>query len=517
MKINGAVTGSEKTFNANQKLISSTNLEGVIQYTNAAFEEISGFTQEELIGANHNLVRHPDMPQQTFEVMWSYLKAGKPWMGMVKNRCKNGDHYWVSAYVTPVTEDGNVVGYESVRSCPSRKDVERAQSLYKKINQKRSSVELPKSFKFILLTIGLILPALFLTDWDASLLSLLWLFAAIILSNLIQYVSHNRELLLIKAELGDVFMHPLAVKTYTNTTGITGQLIVGIMSLKAHLDAVLTRIEDASIEVAAQSKAGLESSEAAYNEILEQTKQTDLATIAMDEMAKAIHEISKHVQDTASQAEQSSELANDGQHVAEITRQSIEELKDTVVQIGFSVQALVEKTLEITKAASVIENVSEKTNLLALNAAIEAARAGEHGRGFSVVADEVRALAASTKDSAQGIRQIVVKLNEQAHESVTIAKIGSDKAESGLEKVVESEAMLQSIGNSLSNITLMSDQMAVAVEEQVLVSKGMNDQIREISDLASHSLKSTEESAKSIRLSQKVSGELYELVTRFGH
>lgn len=129
MRKNLPVTDTERTFSPSQKLISSTDLKGKIKHCNQAFVDISGFCRDELIGQPHNIVRHPDMPQKAYEEMWACLKAGIPWMGLVKNRCKNGDFYWVSAYVTPVTENGEIVGYESVRSCPSRKDVARAEKL----------------------------------------------------------------------------------------------------------------------------------------------------------------------------------------------------------------------------------------------------------------------------------------------------------------------------------------------------------------------------------------------------
>lgn len=147
MKINSPITQKEQLFSEDDKLISSTDLSGVIVHCNDTFQIISGFSREELIGSNHNIVRHPDMPAEAFEVMCNHLKAGQPWMGLVKNRCKNGDHYWVIAYVTPVTENGNIVGYESVRSCPLRSDVVRAEKLYERINNKRNTVNRSKPFR----------------------------------------------------------------------------------------------------------------------------------------------------------------------------------------------------------------------------------------------------------------------------------------------------------------------------------------------------------------------------------
>ena len=95
MKNNGPVTTRERDFTAIQRLITTTDTHGTITYCNDAFVSISGFERNQLLGAPHNIVRHPDMPEAVFAHMWSHLKVGKAWMGIVKNRCKNGDFYWV--------------------------------------------------------------------------------------------------------------------------------------------------------------------------------------------------------------------------------------------------------------------------------------------------------------------------------------------------------------------------------------------------------------------------------------
>src|SRR5690606_30201847 len=119
MRKNLPITQHERVYPADRRLISTTDLKGRITYCNEAFIEICGFSREELMRAPHNLVRHPDVPPAVFAHMWETLKAGRPWMGIVKNRCKNGDHYWVNAYVVPMLENGKVIGYESVRSKPT--------------------------------------------------------------------------------------------------------------------------------------------------------------------------------------------------------------------------------------------------------------------------------------------------------------------------------------------------------------------------------------------------------------
>src|SRR3990167_5859633 len=104
MRSNLPVTQNEYVLRQGMTIVSRTDLKGRITYINDDFIEASGFTQEELIGQPHNLVRHPDMPEEAFDDMWRTLKAGLPWTGLVKNRCKNGDHYWVVANATPVRE-----------------------------------------------------------------------------------------------------------------------------------------------------------------------------------------------------------------------------------------------------------------------------------------------------------------------------------------------------------------------------------------------------------------------------
>ncbi|EXJ11935.1 methyl-accepting chemotaxis protein [Nitrincola nitratireducens] len=515
MKDNGPVTQKEQKFDSSDKLISSTDLKGVITHCNDAFEKISGYSRSELIGKNHNIVRHPDMPEEAFNIMWSHLKSGRPWMGIVKNRCKNGDHYWVSAYVTPITENSEIVGYESVRSSPSASDVARAEKLYKRLKQNKKRISIPKYLVHFIFASVLILPAFLLGRYHTLLASSLWLSIAVLAFGGLQYLQFSRDLKLIKEELSGFFMHPLAAETYTDKHGSIGLALVGVMSLKAHLDAVLVRIQDASSEVSQQTNVGLNLSETAYQEIKTQSEQISIVATSMHEMSLAINEISEKVQSTASCATSAQQLAMDGSQSSQITRNSIVDLKNTVTSIGQAVDTLSVQSHKIAAAAEAIEKISDQTNLLALNAAIEAARAGDHGRGFSVVADEVRVLATNTRESAQSIRMIIDELLTSTNHSVQIANLGVEKAEEGLQRVVETEGMLNEIAESVSQISNMAEQMASAVEQQAIVSQEVNGQVENINTLADRSLSRTESSADSIKHSRKVAEQLHELVNRF--
>ena len=139
MKKNLPVTQIERPFPKGQFLVSQTDLKGIIRYCNAGFVELSGFSQSELLGQNHNLVRHPDVPSAVFEDMWRTLKSGAPWEGLVKNRCKNGDYYWVKAFVAPIEQNSQITGYMSVRYEATRSEVLAAEASYKAINQSQRS------------------------------------------------------------------------------------------------------------------------------------------------------------------------------------------------------------------------------------------------------------------------------------------------------------------------------------------------------------------------------------------
>ena len=133
MKVNTPVTNNEILMKEDTILVTRTDLKGRITYANDAFIAISGFSKHELIGANHNVVRHPDMPPAAFKDLWDTVRAGETWQGYVKNLRKDGGYYWVKATVIPNVRQGKVIGYTSVRRKPSREMVERSIEIYRSL------------------------------------------------------------------------------------------------------------------------------------------------------------------------------------------------------------------------------------------------------------------------------------------------------------------------------------------------------------------------------------------------
>lgn len=518
MRKNLPVTNHERFFPKEQKLISSTDLKGTIRHCNDAFVDISGFSREELIGSPHNIVRHPDMPEAAFRVMWSYLKAGKPWMGLVKNRSKNGDYYWVDAYVTPVTENGQVIGYESVRTLPLRSDVERAEKLYSKLRSAKSSTSRLVMFRSFF---GLATPLVtLLLSWLVYLMfsplaGMLLFTAGLVIAAFMMVLQRQQLCQQFRQLMPDSFTDPLAVASYTDSDAEAGATEVAIRSMKSHLNTVISRIEDAATQVTVKAGAASRLSAEAADALGKQQSKTELVATAVNEMSATIAEVSVHVQDTATQACDVDNMAGGGKAAAQQSRKAIEHLQLSVEGISRSVQELAEQSSNISNVAQIIEQIADQTNLLALNAAIEAARAGDQGRGFAVVADEVRQLAHRTSHSTKEIHGIISSLNMKAGMAVKAADDGCNDARKTVTQVQETEQMLEGISTAVNRISDMARQMATAVEQQAHVAEDINKQVVSISDLAGQSLNKGLAVAREGNALQDTASDLKELVVRF--
>ncbi|MDG4811411.1 methyl-accepting chemotaxis protein [Hydrogenovibrio sp. 3SP14C1] len=255
MRNNSPVTQKEYDIPSNYILVSETDLQGNIIFANQEFIEVSGFTWEELKGQPHNLIRHPDVPEKVFEDLWCTLKKGRPWHQLVKNRCKNGDHYWVEANIAPVFQNGKIVGYKSIRNPISQKEVAAAENAYGLIRKgkrliKNGVVMAPFSQKLARLSplpqksilgktiIPLIVMAIILS-------AALQIYLQNVADNLYSGAVKDRQELLLKNLDSEIASQSQIA--LTNAVGIAGNSAV-IYGLYDHQDTVLWQIVKVNYE-----------------------------------------------------------------------------------------------------------------------------------------------------------------------------------------------------------------------------------------------------------------------------
>ena len=463
MRNNGPVSQREYPLQPGQTLVSTTDLKSRIVYCNPSFIEVSGFEREELIGQPHNMIRHPDMPQEAFRDMWATIQAGKPWSGLVKNRRKNGDHYWVQANVTPVLDGGRITGFMSVRTVPSREQVQQAETLYARMREEAAGGR-----REHVLAAGAVLrqtPLARAARGMRALLAqhtLLWLLAmgaggavlgsylpshalAIGLTSAVALVAgwllQRRGV----APLGRVLESAnrlaagdLATRRAESGDGMVGQIHRGLTQLNVNLQAVVSDvrtqvdgIHNASREISAGSA--------------DLSARTEAQAGNLQQTAASLEQITATIKANADAAQRAAALAASARELAERGGAAVHSVAQRMADIQAASQ-------RINDIVGVIDGISFQTNLLALNAAVEAARAGEHGRGFAVVAGEVRSLAARARESAKEIKTLITASEQQVL--------------AGAKLVHDTQATVQETAGSIGRVSALVAEISAASAEQ---------------------------------------------------
>lgn len=521
MKKNYPVTNVEKEYSEDLRIITTTDLKGIITYANDGFVEVSGFSREELVGKNHNVVRHPDMPEAAFADLWETVQAGKQWMGLVKNRCKNGDHYWVNAHVTPVYSHGEVSGYQSVRVLPKREWIKRAEQVYQRLNVGKK----PFSWATQLACLGrrtgkylLILLPLLIAGGIVGQLSWPSLLGTAVLgvpvAGLLAWV--EGRILRKRATLAtEVFDNTLMQWIYTGRLSGVGAYELGLITQQAMLRTILGTVEDSAINLGdvANDNAGVV--EQTRQGVQRQRDEIDQVATAMNEMAATVQEVAQNTQSAMNAANEATEQARSGALTVTEAIGVIENLSASVRQAQQVIQKLSEDSTSIGSVLEVITGIAEQTNLLALNAAIEAARAGEQGRGFAVVADEVRTLASRTQDSTQEIQAMIEQLQQGTKNAVQSMDQSREKTEAVVGVAKQAGEALTGITRAVSQIADMNSHIATAAEEQSAVSEDINQNVVSINTLANQAASTAEQAAASSQDLENLAQQLQQAISQF--
>ena len=488
---------------ADTTLMSTTDQQSYITHANDAFIHASGYTLGELLDQPHNVVRHPDMPKAAFADMWYTLKQGEPWSGVVKNRRKNGDHYWVRANAIPMVRNGKTIGYMSIRTQATDEEIAAVEPLYKALNEGRCNKRVHKGLVISKGWWGK-LASLSLRWRTRSVMSLLWLAQmaglwlsgaggmALAIGTLAMLVGCMAVEWQIVRPAENVARQALSVATGESNSiqplnrsdelGLTlraiGQLGLMCRWLINDVSSQVVSVRDGSDRLA-QGNEDL-------NDRTRQTVANVQQTVAtMNQMAASVQSNSETAAEVDKLSVAASGAATKGGNAMQTVVKTMDDIADSTQRIG--------------SITSLINDIAFQTNILALNAAVEAARAGEQGKGFAVVAGEVRHLASRSASAANDIRKLI--------------DASASKVQSGSEQVHAAGRTMDDIVEQVKNVTQLIAQISHATSEQAT---GLSELTRAVAELDSITQKNADLVEESAHISAMVklrAGRLKDAVT----
>ncbi|WP_319006026.1 methyl-accepting chemotaxis protein [Methylobacillus gramineus] len=495
MRVNMPVTNIEYFLQDGESIVSTTDLQGKITYINQDFIRVSGFDEVELLGSPHNLVRHPDMPKEAFADMWATLKSGSSWTGMVKNRRKNGDFYWVVANATPMRQSGNVVGYMSVRTKPTRHQVETANRIYTGLREGKShgleikhgqvlqtdfiskvkrALQMTLQTRLIAATAAIVLAMLLVIGAAVLEFGSAYIVAAALVAVLVavsfawglvnSVINPLKEATHIANTLASGDLSQQFHQAKTDETGMLlralSQMNVNFVAMVSDVRSNVNRINAGVVEIARGN-----------NDL---SSRTESQASSLEETASSMEELASTVRQNADNARQANQLVLSTSSVATRGGDVIDEAKERMRLIS-------ESANKISDIIGVIDGIAFQTNILALNAAVEAARAGEQGRGFAVVAAEVRNLAHRSAAAAKEIKGLI-------SDSV-------ERVESGVQLVDQAGITMSEIVSSVKNVTDIMGEISAASIEQSSGIDQVNLAVTEMDEVTQRNAALVEEAA----------------------
>ena len=497
------VTQNEYPLDDDTTLMSTTDVHSYITHANDTFVQVSGYQLDELTGQPHNMVRHPDMPKAAFADMWYTLQQGEPWSGIVKNRRKNGDHYWVRANAVPMVRRGQVTGYMSIRTRATAEEIAAVEPLYRALNDGRCKKRIHKGLVVGKGWLGK-LPAMPLRWRVRSVMAVLFAgLAATLAATSAGWLPLAAAAVVML--MGTLLFEQQIVRPIENVARQALKVATGERNSVQHLNrsdelgltlravgqlGLMCRwlINDVSSQVVSV-RDGSDRLAQGNEDLNDRTRQTvanvqqNVAT--MNQMAASVQSNSETAAEVDKLSVAASSAATKGGNAMQTVVKTMDDIADSTQRIG--------------SITSLINDIAFQTNILALNAAVEAARAGEQGKGFAVVAGEVRHLASRSASAANDIRKLI--------------DASASKVQSGSEQVHAAGRTMDDIVVQVKNVTQLIAQISHATSEQAT---GLSELTRAVAELDSITQKNAdlvEESAHISAMVKHRAGRLKDAVT----
>ncbi|EOZ3048162.1 TPA: methyl-accepting chemotaxis protein [Enterobacter roggenkampii] len=497
------VTQNEYPLDDDTTLMSTTDVHSYITHANDTFVQVSGYQLDELTGQPHNMVRHPDMPKAAFADMWYTLQQGEPWSGIVKNRRKNGDHYWVRANAVPMMRRGQVTGYMSIRTRATAEEIAAVEPLYQALNDGRCKKRIHKGLVVGKGWLGK-LPAMPLRWRVRSVMAVLFAgLAATLAATSAGWLPLAAAAVVML--MGTLLFEQQIVRPIENVARQALKVATGERNSVQHLNrsdelgltlravgqlGLMCRwlINDVSSQVVSV-RDGSDRLAQGNEDLNDRTRQTvanvQQTVATMNQMAASVQSNSETAAEVDKLSVAASSAATKGGNAMQTVVKTMDDIADSTQRIG--------------SITSLINDIAFQTNILALNAAVEAARAGEQGKGFAVVAGEVRHLASRSASAANDIRKLI--------------DASASKVQSGSEQVHAAGRTMDDIVVQVKNVTQLIAQISHATSEQAT---GLSELTRAVAELDSITQKNAdlvEESAHISAMVKHRAGRLKDAVT----